>query len=554
MWDTVLRLSPEHRLIPAALTLALVACQHTPSSTPASGAAAAAASATAPASAEGASTEAEAKAASAAGSQPAAMAAATEASSSMTLVNGQRPVIAVAGFYDQDDEIGWLGFLVADHISRRLLVGQEPGAAEYPVDVFNWRQTMSAARYAGLSPVEARSARLALLREMGADHLVIGRYAIEGPKVTIRWQLVSRSETKDQKVTVRMAEISKAASGIGAAILEDLGRADDSEEPLALPRGAARSWGIAQSVLSRQSQDARATVVLKPTERAKARAELKTVTRQAPIFGPAWAALAVVNALDGKWDEADEALKRADALVEVGAPDAALAHYYVYEKTARQADGRAALAQAVETHPGALQVLGYLGDAYYAAGDYEKAFDVFTKYLERVPTSPYAARRRDAVLARLGRKEEALENAQALMAKHPDSITILTAFASRQIDAGYLDEARQTLLKGLKIKPDDPLLLTRLSFVELEGGDPKKALALAKKAVALVGDGRGKPVAGYAYIDLARALAVAGRQKEAKTNLIKAVKLGVDAGDLKRLEDDPRLNGFIEFPIVVQSD
>ena len=350
--------------------------------------------------------------------------------------------------------------------------------------------------------------------------------------------MVGANGLMNKDLTVALADVSSAAYAIGTTVLGELDAAE-SRTPAALSLKAAKAWGMALSILARQSQDARASVVLKKADRIKALAELDAVTKAAPEFAPAWAARAIVSVLDGNWDEADASLAQADTHAAEGAPTAAVARYYVFEQKAQQDDARAALAQAVEAYPGSLLVLGYLGDAYHSVGEYEKALGIFMQYLERVPRSPYAARRRDSVLARLKRTDEALNNARALYAQYPNSVTILAALASRQIDAGKMPEARVTLQQGLKANPDHPLLLTRLSFVELESGDEQKALALAEKAVELVGDGRGKPIAGYAHIDLARALAAVGRRKEAKASLIRAVRLGVNAGDLDRLANDP---------------
>ena len=207
------------------------------------------------------------------------------------------------------------------------------------------------------------------------------------------------------------------------------------------------------------------------------------------------------------------------------------------------------LEEAARACPGSLQALGYLGDAYLRRRSYPDALRVFATYLERVPRSPFAAMRRDAVLSRLGRHEDALGNAAALLARHPGSLTVLEALASRQIDARQLEAARTTLARGLVQTPGHPVLLTRQSFVELESDRPDAALLFAEKAVAAIGDGRGELVAGYAHIDLARALAILGRRDEAKVALHQALRLGVGPDDLERIDGDPRLQGFMTYPI-----
>ena len=467
-----------------------------------------------------------------------------------------RLVIAVAPFGSADGKPGWLGLVVADHVARRLTmasgVDTDTQKRAYPVEVFSWRQTASAARSAGIALSEIETRAGPLLRELGADRIVSGRYTLDGSQAKIRWQTLDGTQSKTHEAQLSLTDLSKGAYDIGAAVLADINtRADPQQAPEPLPALAAENWGRALEILARQSRTARASVVLPATDLIKARVALKSVTTAAPMFAPAWGARAVVAVMEDDWEGAKAALQTAETVTDPADPSAALARSYVHERTAQQEQARKVLRSAVEQHPGSLEVLGYLGDAYYSLGEYELALPVFEQYLDRVPKSPYAARRRDAVLARLGRKDEALTNAEQLFAQHPKSVAILAALASRQIDAGQLDKARATLQGGLEATPDHPLLLTRLSYVELEGGDAKKALELAQKAVKVIGDGRGEPVAGYAHIDLARALAVVGRREEAKASLLKAVRLGVSPGDLDRLANDPRLNGFIKFPIVL---
>ena len=501
-----------------------------------------------------------------AATQPASQKAASTAASTHATVapaaaaavpsRTHRSVIAVAPFSASDGRPGWLGLVVADHIARKLTmasaVDPTTNARAYPVEVFGWRQTASAARGAYIPLADIATRAPELLRELGADSLVAGSYELDGEQATVRWQTLDGQQSKSHEATFQVRDVSKQAYAIGASVLADHNdRAQVSSTLEPLPAVAAENWGRALEILARQSRTARASVVLPTADLIKARVALKSVTTEAPKFAPGWGARAVVAVMEDDWDSAKAALSAAETVTDPSDPAAALARSYVHEQTAQQDEARKVLKSAVEQHPGALEVLGYLGDAYYSLGEYEQALPVFQQYLERVPRSPYAAQRRDAVLARLGRKAEALTNAQQLFAKHPGSVTILAALASRQIDAGQLDAAKATLKRGLKETPNHPLLLTRLSYVELESGDAQQALTLAQKAVKLIGDGRGEALAGYAYIDLARALAVTGKRDQAKDSLHKAVRLGVSPGDLDRLANDPRLNGFIKFPIVL---
>ncbi|MEO0812048.1 MAG: tetratricopeptide repeat protein, partial [Myxococcota bacterium] len=301
-----------------------------------------------------------------------------------------------------------------------------------------------------------------------------------------------------------------------------------------------------------QSRDPRASVILTDEEFAELDTLLEKVTQTASQFAPGWAARASVASM-GDEPEEEIVMSSAKAAVNAGAadPTVAVALYYMHQQLAEQTKAREQLEQALGTYPGSLEVLNYLAQAYYLAGDYEKTLEVWNDYLKHVPKSAHAARRRDRLLSRLGRKDEAVKNATALVAEHPGSVPTIAALAERQIDAGKMQEAQVTLAKALEKSPNHPLLLTRLSFVELENGSEKEALALAEKAVSLIGDGRGEPLAGYAHIDLARAQAIAGQKEKAKKTLRTALRLGVGGDDIVRLANDPRLEGFIKLPLVL---
>ncbi|MEM6731971.1 MAG: tetratricopeptide repeat protein [Myxococcota bacterium] len=462
------------------------------------------------------------------------------------------PVVAVSAFVGADGEPGWLGLLFADHITRSLLVQPSDGSDSPPLYVFGWRQAMSAARSIGAEP-SALDARAADLRaELGADHLVTGTYEIAGDQVSIEWKVLGDQDGPANTESTGVGSVSKTAYEVGAKVLEAMAPGAKGESRVALSEAAARNWGESLALLQRQSRDPRATVVLREAQRAKVAEALDAVTNGSPNFAPAWGARAVVASMGlGSDEKVADAAAKAAINAGAGDPSAAISLYYMHQQNADQDDARSVLAGSLEAYPGSLEVLGYLAQAFVIASDYENALEVLNTYMERVPDSPYAARRRDSVLSRMGRTTESVKNAEALAKKFPKSVPTVAALASRQIDAGKMEDARTTLKGALEKNPKDPLLLTRLSFVELESGSPKEALVLAQEAVELIGDGRGEPLAGYAHIDLARAQALSGKTKEAKASLSRALRLGVGGDDVVRLATDPRLEGFVKLPIVL---
>lgn len=467
--------------------------------------------------------------------------------------------VAVTTFIGADGEAGWLGTLIADHVTRRLHLPASEERDEVPLYVFGWRQAMSAARSIDLdaNAIDARASDLIV--ELGVDHLVAGSYTIEGDAIAIRWKIIDADGTsRAGEASGAKGASARTAYELGGTLLKELvpgaAPSDDSLTELAAV-GAGEAWGEAMALLAKQSRDPRATVVLSDVEIDTTLKKLEQVTQTVNDFAPGWAARATVASM-GYGPQEEIAMSSAKAAMNVGAsdPTAAISLYYMHQQLAEQTKARELLEQALSTYPGSLEVRNYLAQAYYLASEYEKCLEVWNEYLEHVPRSAHAARRRDRMLSRMGKHEEAVKNATELVAEHPDSVPTIAALASRQIDAKKLDAAKQTLQDALKKDPDHPLLLTRLSYVELESGSPKEALQLAEKAVERIGDGRGEPLAGYAHIDLARAQALTGNKAKAKKTLRKALRLGVGGDDIVRLANDPRLEGFIELPLVLGPD
>ena len=90
--------------------------------------------------------------------------------------------------------------------------------------------------------------------------------------------------------------------------------------------------------------------------------------------------------------------------------------------------------------------------------------------------------------------------------------------------------------------------MTRLSYIALEQNQPEKALELAQKAAAAIGDGRGEPLAGYAHLNLGHALAILGKSTEAFAAFKQAAALGVDNEPLLVLWRDPRMKEILNDP------
>jgi len=466
-----------------------------------------------------------------------------------------RPTIAIAPPVSSAPQDAWVGLALADTLGTRLLIHSRYDAKSleriYPLNVFGWRQTLAAARGEGIDAARIDdTSAVVVARQLGADAVFVGSYVVTGKDVALRWALVG-DRAKAGTLALTLDGIGPAAEALAAAILQAIGQdartaGGNKIEPL--PIAAYKPFGEALLLLGRQSLDPRAQLVLGEPELRRAVALLSAATDAGPSFVRAWVERGIAAAMLGDEKGAEEALVQAMAQAGEFDPPTALGLYYLYDRQHKYDEAIAILRQATDAHLGFLQGLGYLGEAYARAGMQHESALVFTNYSARVPKSPWAALRRGAALARLGKHDAAIADTEALLVRFPGSLAVLTALASRQIDAGQLDLARATLQKVLSQKPDLPAALTRLSYIELEQNKAAIGLTLAERAVKALGDGRGEPLAGYAHLNLGHALALLGRKDEAMAAFAKAATLGVGSEEMAYVLRDARLADILADP------
>lgn len=469
-----------------------------------------------------------------------------------------RPTIALLPPVPVGQAETWVGLAVAENLGTRLLFHSrfDPRTVTrvYPLNVFGWRQAWSAARAEGIDtakPLDARACGL-LREQLGADAIFTGSYRIDGKSVVLQWRLwTDKAAAAEKSKTFELSDVGAATDDIARAVLEGLGqstRALDGSGLTGLPLAAVRPYAQALEILGQQSLDPRARVVLPNAEIERARSLLSAATDARPDFARAWLARGIADAMLGELPVAEEDMVKAMAAAGEFDPDTSLGVYYLYDRQGDLKKGIAVLEEATTTHLGFLHGLGYLGQAYARASESHESLRVFSTYLARVPKSPWARVKRAEALARTGNHDMAIAETKAVLAQMPDSIMVLTALASRQIDACKYDDARATIQRALAVHPGHPALLTRMSYIELEKGSPEDALRLAEQAVTALGDGRGESLAGYAHVNLAHALTLMGRRDDAIKALRKAKQLGVDANQLLALRRDSRMSELLNDP------
>lgn len=469
-------------------------------------------------------------------------------------VVGAAPSVAIVPPVPVGGGDTWLGFAVADNLETTLLrhgivkKGKRKGGGS--LSVLSFRQSLSAARHEGidtskiLKPAEVRR----LGKQLGARYVFDGSYRVKSDKnegVLLKWRLTDvkgKRKPKTGKVKTNKRTLSARTQKLAAGVLKHLGQSLAKKKAKAkLSYEALSLYGRGLEILSQQSLNPRARLVIAEQDLRRAHGFFGAASREAPQMLRAAVARAITNTMGGKAELAEEWLA---AAAEAGGelePVYVLGRFYLHERQGRSDKAIEALTEGIDANPGFLRAVGYLGEAYLRHDQPERALEVFAAYKKRVPDSPWARLMHARALARLGQHDEAIKEVKALAQRHPRSATIAANLATRQIEAERFDGARRVLEKALKMHEGHPHLLTRLAFLEIKANKPEAAVEFARQAVDKLGAGRGEPIAGYAHANLGHALALLGRQIEAKRAFEQAEALGLQMEDKKRLLQEPEV-------------
>ncbi|MCA9290985.1 MAG: tetratricopeptide repeat protein [Phycisphaerales bacterium] len=119
--------------------------------------------------------------------------------------------------------------------------------------------------------------------------------------------------------------------------------------------------------------------------------------------------------------------------------------------------------------------------------------------------------------------------ADDVLARHPEFVAMADEVIQRRIRAGMIDEAFALCRRSLERRPDDLMLLRRLSLLEAEYGDLDRGIALIRRTIEIDSENP------FAYNALALALVKAGRLAEAEAAMREALALRPDE---PRLHDE----------------
>jgi hypothetical protein len=469
------------------------------------------------------------------------------------------PSVAIVPPASQDKAQQWIALVIAENLENRLLVKSrlDPATMEriYPLNIFGWRQTQAAARAEGIStrrPLSSSTAKK-LTKQLGASMAFVGQYKVNEKHVTLNWRLVGAKNPQDYQTKLNMDNLALGLGEIARQIFTSLEIKEVGYITIPIPKLSAIEWqdyGRALKLLARQSLDPRAHLVLPTNELDTIIGALGKLLQTSPKFSRAAVLQAMTLLMRGETQTGQEQLLGTLSGVRHPGPTGALGLYHLYGRQNQPALAIKALRVACDNYPGFLLGLGYLGRAYGREKDYAKALKVFENYSQKVPQNAWAKLQQAHYLSLLGKYETALQITLNLRQEFPGSIQIMEALAKLYIQQEDYRKARQILERGLKGRTTHPALLTHLSFVALQENKLEEALDLAQKAAEAIGHGRGEPLAGYAHLNLAHALALNTRHKKALATLQYAIYLGIGQEAKERFLSDPRLVEFINAPNV----
>ncbi|HVM61483.1 MAG TPA: tetratricopeptide repeat protein [Verrucomicrobiae bacterium] len=188
------------------------------------------------------------------------------------------------------------------------------------------------------------------------------------------------------------------------------------------------------------------------------------------------------------------------------------------------------LQQALQIKPDYPEAHYNLGLALERADRTREAIGQYEQALQARPDYPEAHYNLGLALWRMGRLDEAIAHYEQAVRLDPDYVDAHNNLAVALWQSGKIGEAIRHYERAIQIKPDDTDAYNNLAWLlatvpSAEGGNPARAVTLAKRACELTGETE------PAYFDtLAAAYAAAGRFDEAVRVAQKGVELARSGG------------------------
>ena len=220
-------------------------------------------------------------------------------------------------------------------------------------------------------------------------------------------------------------------------------------------------------------------------------------------YAPAWAGLATVHALTYEWfSSTDDDLHAADRASRIamelapGLADAQLARGYTLSNLRRYEEARQHFEAATQINPNLFDAYYYYGRAAFAAGDIEKALDLWTRAAEVRLEDFESTMFIEQSLRKLGRPEaalaanrEAARRVEKLVELNPMNSRALSLGSGSLYEIGQRARALEWAHRAERIDPDDMAVLINGALLRVKLGMKDEALDMLER---VFGTGRGK--------------------------------------------------------------
>lgn len=283
---------------------------------------------------------------------------------------------------------------------------------------------------------------------------------------------------------------------------------------------------------------ARAVAYLSQRKIANARADLDKAVALEPDRWNTYEIRAGVAGEEGRWPDAIK------DYTEVVNRNPAYANAYesrarAYMQVSRVDDAFRDTEAALKISPTSWTALNIRAAIFANRGEHDKALAEIDAAAKASPDNEEIALTRAQILRVAGRREEAARQLDDLIARHPTFTAYITRAGGRE--RTDFDGRRADLEAALKLEPDSPLPLSMAAAIELDAGNPAKAVAYYEAILKKSPDDTG------ALSGRAAAYVKAGREAEARSEFAKVRK--AVAGDSGRLNNLCWTLGTIGFDL-----
>ncbi len=165
-------------------------------------------------------------------------------------------------------------------------------------------------------------------------------------------------------------------------------------------------------------------------------------------------------------------------------------------------------------------ILLNMGSAFLMSRQFDKALNALDQAITLEPDQWGTQLNKAALLAEIGRTDEAHALYVDLHEAHPDDLVIMNNMGFLALRLENFPEAITWFTKALEVKADDAVVMNNLGYAQFREGDTEAALTNVQRSIELY------PSNSYAYRNLGLIQQSKGLKNEACTAFEAALRLG----------------------------